>query len=153
MKHLDINILDNNKNSTLFYQATECMIDALLPNNKSSLFIDIIFDKDLAAEGFCTQIEEKIFTIEINNKISLLDQIKTLAHELVHCKQYLKKELISRNKYVYWKGVIQDPLTITTRNQDCSYETYVQCPWEKEAFEKEEILVEYFFKQYPNYRL
>jgi hypothetical protein len=65
--------------------------------------------------------------------LSFLEMMKTLAHELVHAKQFLRGELINECGWK-WKG----------RNAD-GYE-YDNQPWEKEAFRREEEL---FAKCFP----
>lgn len=87
--------------------------------------ITIHFKSVLAddAWGYChgdsTDIE-----IEINRTIPFEDQMQTLAHEMVHAKQFLRKELNGN----LWKK----------RNYD--HREYEEQPWEKEANKLEEKL-------------
>lgn len=61
-------------------------------------------------------------------KIDYSEQMQTLAHEMVHVKQYFRKELDGSGCKYKWKG----------RNAD-GYQ-YENQPWEREAFKREEGL-------------
>jgi hypothetical protein len=69
-----------------------------------------------------------------------LDQmLETLAHELIHAKQFLRGEINQRN--LIWRGR-QGPY-------DCRRLTYRRTPWEREAYNQEkELKVTYWDKQY-----
>jgi|TARA_R110000822_G_scaffold299124_1_gene422042 hypothetical protein len=58
-------------------------------------------------------------------KVEYADMMQTLAHEMVHVKQYFRKELDGSNCRFKWKG----------RNAD-GYK-YENQPWEREAFRRE----------------
>ena len=84
---------------------------------------------------------QKEFVIELHSNQSTSEMISTLAHELVHIKQGVSKEVVYKfdkelNKlFVSWKGkdlgeVGQVP--------------YSERPYEIEAFSKEEILADMF---------
>ena len=84
---------------------------------------------------------QKEFVIELNDNQSTSEKIETLAHELVHIKQGVSKEVVYKfdkelNKlFVSWKGkdlgeVGQVP--------------YRERPYEIEAFSKEGILADMF---------
>ena len=69
--------------------------------------------------------------IEIDNKITGDDFITCVLHELVHVKQYVKKELHDCGCVQMYKKV--------------AYETdmnYLDKPWEKEAYKMQEVLLE-----------
>ena len=71
------------------------------------------------------------FLIEINPKIGARHILKSLAHEMVHIKQYAYGDL---NEYLTrWKG---------TRIEEGT--DYYDHPWEIEAYMKEQILLEQF---------
>ena len=59
--------------------------------------------------------------------------MRTLAHEMVHAKQYIFGELDGYSDS--WKG------------SDVNYYSYEDSPWEKEAYKLEEILYEKFWKK------
>lgn len=69
-----------------------------------------------------------------------LDQIlETLAHELIHAKQFLRGEINQYN--LIWRG--------SSGPYDCKKVTYRKTPWEKEAYSQEkELKITYWDKQY-----
>ena len=69
-----------------------------------------------------------------------LDQIlETLAHELIHAKQFLRGEINQRN--LIWRGRYGP--------YDCKRLTYRRTPWEREAYSQEkELKTTYWDKQY-----
>lgn len=69
-----------------------------------------------------------------------LDQIlETLAHELIHAKQFLRGEINQRN--LIWRGE-RGPY-------DCKRLAYRKTPWEREAYSQEKQLkITYWDKQY-----
>ena len=93
--------------------------------------------KDLSKQnvyGYCTADPEgdaerldrpRVFDLEIHSKMKLRKILETVAHEMVHVKQFAKGELYqsSRNSKHRWQGqwVNKDP-------------DYWDCPWEIEAF-------------------
>ena len=80
----------------------------------------------------------KSWNIEIDlEKIEGDDFITCVLHELVHVKQHLKKELKDDNGcFSMWKGSV---IHLDDTN-------YYDLPWEKEAYELQEILL----KEYKN---
>ena len=62
--------------------------------------------------------------------------IQNLAHEMVHAKQYLKKELNMENRK--WKGRVYK----SKENDPWD----MKLPWEKEAYKVEKVL----YKNYIN---
>jgi len=64
--------------------------------------------------------------------------LRTLAHELVHVKQYLVGDLSWRDKGMLWKGKIFAPEYLTEQ---------LKTPYEVEAYGKEKgLLVSFFIK-------
>ena len=78
---------------------------------------------DEGAWGYCNGDTHDI-DIDINRTIPFEDQMQTLAHEMVHAKQFLRKELDGN----LWKK----------RNYDNV--EYDDQPWEKEANKMEKRL-------------
>ena len=74
-------------------------------------------------EGACLWLEDNIFELEIDKKQSLRDLVTTVIHEMIHVKQYVRKELTEKNCVQHWKGV------------DCGDISYMKQPWEIEAYE------------------
>ena len=64
--------------------------------------------------------------------------LRTLAHELVHVKQYLVGDLTWRDKGMLWKGVMFAPEYLTDQ---------LETPYEVEAYGREKgLLVSFFVK-------
>ena len=64
--------------------------------------------------------------------------LRTLAHELVHVKQYLVGDLTWRDRGMLWRGVIFAPEYLTDQ---------LETPYEVEAYGKEKgLLVSFFVK-------
>ena len=84
--------------------------------------IEINIKKMKGYEGTCIDTDDSEYEIEVNKNQSLEDLCVTLCHEMVHVKQYVRKELFS------------DVNFYKTR------EEYLNLPWEVEAYEKQEIL-------------
>ena len=99
------------------------MIKALMPRMKT-LEITVNIKKLTGdAVGWCMMEDDnREFTIDVHNKLTLKDFVTTICHEMVHVKQYVRKELFSEVNFY------------KTR------EEYLNLPWEVEAYEKQEIL-------------
>jgi len=84
--------------------------------------IEINIKKMKGYEGTCIDTDDREYEIEVNKNQSLEDLCVTICHEMVHIKQYVRKELFS------------DVIFYKTR------EEYLNLPWEVEAYKKQEIL-------------
>lgn len=58
-------------------------------------------------------------TIQINRDYGYEEMLKTLAHEIVHAKQYLRKELKQIGEQLYWMGK-------PSNNEEWEVEAYVR---------------------------
>lgn len=104
-------------------------------NRMSSKLIEINFVTDLEGQlGNAWGCNKEGFA-EINiarkcegKKVEYSEMMQTLAHEMVHVKQYFRKELDGTGCKFKWKG----------RNAD-GYQ-YENQPWEREAFKLEKGL-------------
>jgi hypothetical protein len=104
--------------------------DQLMPNVRK-LYIDVdVIDNFYNEEGIKGEViteDDRYFTIAIEPDQDIKEFITTLLHEMVHVKQYVKKEL----KDSYWKGeYFNGP--------------YTDAPWEIDAYELEQTLLEGF---------
>jgi len=110
------------KRAALFY-ANELMTKKILEN----VYLKISFSKKIEAQGYAQILEynnsrkAREFEIEIHSGIGAKDILKTLAHEMVHIKQYVYGE--TNETLTRWKGLKVD-------SDDMDY--WVQ-PWEIEA--------------------
>ena len=72
--------------------------------------------------GYCCETDDnRTFEIEVDKSQSLRDLLETVAHEMVHVKQYARREL-HPDKHV-WMGKTVDPDDVNYWDQ----------PWEIEA--------------------
>jgi|TARA_B110000967_G_C18611042_1_gene423990 hypothetical protein len=75
-------------------------------------------------------------SIFIWRKKRFRDMIKTLAHEMIHVKQFVKDGLDLSSEPTF-KG----KKFVAKKSQD----EYWDAPWEKEAYSKQDALAEYYF--------
>jgi hypothetical protein len=101
------------------------------PNLSRNLHISIIFTdlskKTIYAECYPTveQRKPRNFIIKLNK--SYKQPLMSLAHEMIHVKQYAKDELCVFHKR--WKNTTVSEST-----------PYIELPWEKEAYRKDYVL-------------
>ena len=81
-------------------------------------------------QGYCDDNGDDFYEIGIDNSDPEL-VLSTLAHEMVHVKQFITREMVGLVKGTLWKGDFYPDLP-----QDGSNEYYNR-PWEKEAFGRE----------------
>ena len=106
------------------------MINALMPRMRT-LFITVNI-KNLTddAVGWCMMEDtNRDFTIDVHNKLTLKDFVTTICHEMVHVKQFARKETCGYG--VKWKGKKIAPKT-----------PYYDLPWEKEAYKMQDKLAQ-----------
>lgn len=90
-------------------------------------------------QGSCVNTSRpKTYEITIHSKLDRKSKFKTLAHEVVHLKQWLTGEMkdhIKRGDIIktYWKGKLW-------KNSGDELDDYYDSPWEIEAYGKEEGL-------------
>ena len=106
------------------------MIEALMPRIKT-LEITVNIKKLTGdAVGWCMMEDDnREFTIDVHNKLTLKDFVTTICHEMVHVKQYARKETCGYGKK--WKGKKINPKT-----------AYYDLPWEKEAYKMQDKLAQ-----------
>lgn len=88
-EHFDICTMQHFINAAKFYM-TE-----LMPRVRNiNIIIDVQKKLDDNAKGYCAQEASREFTIEL--KVDLLhNMIITLAHEMVHVRQFIRKQEIN----------------------------------------------------------
>jgi hypothetical protein len=128
-------------------------LDLLLPESKwndlkENLSIDVVIkssDKDGAA-GWTLAMEEDHFVIELYKDHVDTPILQTLAHEIVHVKQYalgeLREKLRNGQSDIIWKNRRWTP-------PEGQHE-YWDCPWEIEAFGREYGLYKRFLESSQN---
>ena len=107
---------------------THQMIAELLPRFRT-LDIEVKLKKftksDEDAIGWCLMEDNnRTFVIEINKDIGVTELVTTICHEMVHVKQYVRKELFSEVNFY------------------SNREEYLKLPWEIEAYKLQEVLLE-----------
>tara|TARA_E500000178_G_C17036509_1_gene763707 strand:+ start:6062 stop:6496 length:435 start_codon:yes stop_codon:yes gene_type:complete len=99
-------------------------IDKLMPKMES---LDINIKLRTIPEdsyGYCMSETTREFDIEIDKNLTLRKLLTTVAHEIVHVKQYARKELTGDST---WQGKTYNPKTTD----------YWDEPWEIEAHGRE----------------
>ena len=93
---------------------------------KMNLDITVNLCKPTGAMGYCLEADNKrTFELEVDKSQPLRALLETVAHEMVHVKQYARREL-DPNKEV-WMGKTYNPKDIN----------YWDLPWEIEAHGRE----------------
>ena len=95
------------------------------------IFVKFYTKLDHGAQGLCwgdhkSHAEISIARTSNGDAFTLEEMMQTLAHEMVHAKQYLRRELCGYS--MAWKG---------RKPRNYKYEN---APWEKEAYRLEEEL-------------
>ncbi len=108
------------------------------PQLKSHIVITLTFRKNMPVLGY-TEVEDyndsgkpREFILEINRKQSEKEILKTIAHEMVHCKQYAYGQIDERG--TRW----------LSRKMDHDSLPYSKRPWEIEAYKIGDQLYEEF---------
>ena len=127
----------------LVSRAVEFYCSMLLPKALASkLIIDITFKRKLdgGAQGYCSYNGKDgkyhEFEIEVAKGQSVRDTLMTVAHEVVHLKQFYTGELKDgyRAASTIWKG----------KRVDENKVNYWDLPWEIEAYGREKGLYHRF---------
>ena len=100
---------------------TSWYINTKLPRYKN-LNIEIDLENINDAQGFCTEIDNREFHIQIDKRLRGDDFVTCLFHELTHVEQHL------RNKF----GI----------KDEVDHLDYFDRPYEIDAYEKQEQLLE-----------
>jgi len=123
------------KEREIVEEAVVWCIKKLMPKMRT---LDIhVQIENLDVYGYCNMADtNRQFDLSIQKNLSLYDLISTVCHEMVHVKQYARKELRDANGFnTAWKS------------KTYSFDTaYHERPWEKEAFRLEETLALECFK-------
>jgi len=117
------------------YKVVSEMIDTLMPRIKTfEIEVKIRkFSKEDDAVGYCNMLDNnREFEIEVSRDLTLKDFVTTICHEMVHVKQYARKEMtddLVENGNAVWKRRKVNPNT-----------KYYDLPWEKEAYRLQDKL-------------
>lgn len=136
-------MVGKSKEKALLKEAALFFADQLMdPRMVRNLMIDIEVRKNCDVHGECIDEDgtrnPRFFTIGLKYMDDVEEMVKTLAHEMVHVKQYAKNELQSGIMVAArgglrmtskWMGEVWKP----KRKEDHYYDS----PWEIEAYGKE----------------
>ena len=112
------------KERELAFEVVKWCIKKMMPGVRT-LDITVSFE-NIDSLGYCMEEDtNREFTITIRKGLSIQELIGTVVHEMIHVKQYVRKELKNVNGRTLWK------------KEDFSDVNYVDAPWEKEAYELE----------------
>lgn len=121
----------------LIYSVASLYADILkITKSKYSLTIGTIpgLVKADKMNGGVVLVEDRVLFMPIDSRLHIEQLMQTLAHEMVHVKQYAKGQLRVEyteegDPYYVWLGKKADPTLC-----------YLESPWELEAFQRERIL-------------
>tara|TARA_Y100000768_G_C23963889_1_gene676831 strand:- start:152 stop:625 length:474 start_codon:yes stop_codon:yes gene_type:complete len=119
----------------LAYKLVEHCIDEMLPRHRT-LWIEVDLKKIPEGDkvvGYCQDDGDNQFTIEIDKTQNAYDFMLTVAHEMVHVKQSVRRQLTERNLRHFWYGKEHSD----RRNE----------PWEIEAWKLQKPLTHSYIKQ------
>lgn len=102
----------------------EFCIKKLMPRMDSLDITVVLKDLKSDAYGYCLSETTREFELEIHKRLPLRKLLTTVAHEMVHVKQYARRELTGDD---VWQGK-----TINPKKVD-----YWDKPWEIEAHGRE----------------
>lgn len=145
MYRISIHGLKNRKLRGLMRQAASYFIEELIgsrPNLKVKFKFSGLKAK-CGVLGECSTLDEgyrpRNFTINIDDAQTLRMQLRTIAHELVHVKQYARNEMYEYvSQHTRWRNTVVDE----------SKTRYKDLPWEREAYSMEVPLVRKFLKEH-----
>ena len=123
-------------------EATEFFAYQLMHNRMAdNLEVDIELDPNLDVQGCCINEDDtkrsRFFTIQLRSDNSVDELIQTLAHEMVHVKQYAKNEHVKR--FATAKGGLRlESIWMGKPWRPKKHENgYYDSPWEIEAYGRE----------------
>lgn len=123
-----------------------CLMHGRMVDN---LELDIEIENNLDVQGLCVNEDDnsrsRFFTVQLR-KDSLDEMIQTLAHEMIHVKQYAKNEHVKKHLTTkgglmiqsYWMGKLWKPIKDEV--------DYYDSPWEIEAYGREVGLMHRWIK-------
>jgi hypothetical protein len=108
---------------------------------------------DMKDNGVAWQDDNGTLRVQLPHTHSLLQTVVFLAHEMVHTKQFLHKELGGGDVYGIWKGKryyykdAAKAIAGSSKDQH-HWEQYLSLPWEREAYQLQKSLTQAFLAMY-----
>ena len=133
---MNIQVISRSKAKRSFLEAISLLYENKLNlgSNKVDLLIYTVanFRNSTGFNGAAYRVDDNTITVALDSRLKTEELVQTLAHEMVHVKQYAKGQLKNKvdkkgRTYQTWLG----------RRYDAHY--YDQ-PWEIEAFKRERLL-------------
>ena len=123
---MTIRITGGTKNQKKYARSmVKFCIKTLMPRMKT-LDITVKLKNPKGAMGYCLELDDnRTFEIEADKKLRLRKLLETIAHEMVHVKQYARREL--HPVHDTWCGKTYNPKKVS----------YWDLPWEIEAHGRE----------------
>ena len=133
---MEIEVLTHSKTLPDMLEKAAGFFAKELKLTNSKYKVCIVTDPSLKADGnngLCAKTGEREISIALYSRLNLAKMLYTLAHEMVHAKQIAKGQYTytrnGRHFKQYWLG----------KRVKASY---LDRPWEIEAFKRENLLVE-----------
>ena len=123
---MTIRITGGTKNQKKYARSmVKFCIKTLMPRMET-LDITVKLTSPKGAMGYCLELDDnRTFEIEADKKLRLRKLLETIAHEMVHVKQYARREL--HPVHDTWCGKTYNPKKVS----------YWDLPWEIEAHGRE----------------
>ena len=134
------------KQRDLVKKAIDFAITEMMPRFKTlDISVDILQKLEGGVFGYCWPTGEKnAFQLELKRKCSDVDEfLETIMHEMVHVKQFAKKELVENRQGTFWKAR-NWTRAVNKASKSKDYGTYNSLPWEIEAYDLQNSLLEKF---------
>lgn len=134
--NINVNIIGGSESQRAMAEGAVAHAHSFLFPRVRSLEIDVeLSDIDSGEHGFCYEECDRLFVLEINENLSPAEMLTAIFHEMVHVKQYLRKELKQKHidglgPRMYWMG------------QEYLGSKYHDFPWEIEAYDLENKIME-----------
>ena len=137
---LIVGVTGSNKTKRdIAYNVVHYMIKQLMPRLRNIEIEVKLTALTGDAVGYCLMGDtNRDFELEIDKNLNIKDLVMTLCHEMVHVKQYFRKEMDDWNGLAVarWKNKAVLPNT-----------NYYDLPWEKEAYELQAKLAKMCWKE------
>jgi hypothetical protein len=139
------------KNRKIYEEFAEDVVNELFPREfKRDIVVGIQF-KNVVEDGLFGQAienDDDEYLVEVGKVVNEHQKLRavepreiaaTIAHELIHIKQYIRRELSQGG--TFWKG---QKIPVGPRGGTIRYRDQ---PWEKEAFKREKEFTELYWDE------
>lgn len=121
-----------------FIEATVAFYIKELNLTRSRYLLTVLTEKNMvknqSMHGGVIQVNDKIIGMVLDSRLSMCQLVQTIAHEMVHVKQFargrLRSQILNKKMVNVWQGKVY-------ADKDLAYHCR---PWELEAFRQEREL-------------